>query len=104
MVWHYGRDSSVGIGTRYGLDGPGIESRWGARFSASVQAGPGVHPASYKMGTGSFPGLKRPRVALNTHPHLVPRLKKEYSYTSTPLWAFVASSRVNFTFTLTVYH
>jgi hypothetical protein len=24
-----GRDSSVGIATRYGLDGPGIESRWG---------------------------------------------------------------------------
>ena len=26
-----GRNSSVGIPTRYGLDGPGIESRWGAR-------------------------------------------------------------------------
>ena len=24
-----GRDDSVGIATRYGLDGPGIESRWG---------------------------------------------------------------------------
>jgi hypothetical protein len=24
-----GRDSSVGIATGYGLDGPGIESRWG---------------------------------------------------------------------------
>jgi hypothetical protein len=24
-----GRDSTVGIATRYGLDGPGIESRWG---------------------------------------------------------------------------
>ena len=29
-----GRDSAVGIATRYGLDGPGIESLWGARFSA----------------------------------------------------------------------
>ena len=29
-----GRDSSVGIATNYWLDGPGIESRWGARFSA----------------------------------------------------------------------
>ena len=28
-VW---RDSSVGIGTCYGLDGPGIESRWGRDF------------------------------------------------------------------------
>jgi hypothetical protein len=24
-----GRDSVVGIATSYGLDGPGIESRWG---------------------------------------------------------------------------
>ena len=29
-----GRHSSVVIATRYGLDGPGIESRLGARFSA----------------------------------------------------------------------
>ena len=53
-----GQDSTVGIATRYGLDGPGIESRWGARFSAPVQTGPGAHPASYTMGTGSFPGGK----------------------------------------------
>ena len=53
-----GRDSSVGIATRYGLDGRGIESRWGARFSAPVQTGPGAHPASCTMGTGVFPGVK----------------------------------------------
>ena len=42
------RDSSVGIATRYGLDGPGIESQGGggAKFSAPVQNGPGVHPAT----------------------------------------------------------
>jgi hypothetical protein len=28
----------------------------GAKFSASVQTGPGAHPASCTMGTGSFPG------------------------------------------------
>jgi hypothetical protein len=49
-------DNSVGIATGYGLDGPGIESRWGARFFAHVQTGPGAHPASFTMGTGSFPG------------------------------------------------
>ena len=27
-----GRDGSVGIATRYGLNGPGIESRWGRDF------------------------------------------------------------------------
>jgi hypothetical protein len=55
-----GRDSSVGIATRYGLDGPGIESRWGVRFFAHVQTGTGAHPASCTMGTGTFPGVKRP--------------------------------------------
>jgi hypothetical protein len=32
-----GPGSSVGIATDYGLDGPGMESRWGARFSPHVQ-------------------------------------------------------------------
>ena len=54
------RVRSNGTSTRYGLDGPGIESRWGARFFAPVQSGPGAHPASYTMDTGSFPGVKRP--------------------------------------------
>jgi hypothetical protein len=54
-----GRDNSVDIAARYGLDGPGIQSRWGARSFAPVQTGPGVQPASYTMGTGSFPGVKR---------------------------------------------
>jgi len=45
----------VGIPTHYRLDDPGIESRWGARFSAPVQTGPGAHPASYVIGVGSFP-------------------------------------------------
>jgi hypothetical protein len=42
------------------LESPGIESRWGARFSAPVQTGPRGHPASYKMGARSFPRVKRP--------------------------------------------
>jgi hypothetical protein len=53
--------SVVGIATGYGLDGPGIESRWGARFSAPVQTGSGAHPASCTTGTGSFPGVKSGR-------------------------------------------
>ena len=69
-----GRDSSVGIATRYGLDGPGIESRWGARFSAPVQTDPGVHPASCTVGTGSFSGVKRPGPGANhPPPSSVPR-------------------------------
>ena len=53
-----GPGSVVGITTGYGLDGPGIESRWGVSFSAPVQNGPGAHPASCTMGTASFPGGK----------------------------------------------
>jgi hypothetical protein len=54
------RDSAVGIATRYGLDGPGIESRWGAKFPTPVQTGPAAHPASCTVNTGSFSGIKRP--------------------------------------------
>ena len=68
-----GSGSVFGITTGYGLNGPKIESRWGARFSAHVQTGPGAHPASCTMGTGSFPGVKSGRgVTLTPHPFLVP--------------------------------
>jgi len=30
------------------------------KFSVPVQTGSGAHPAPYTMGTGSFPGIKRP--------------------------------------------
>jgi len=56
-----GRDSAVGIAIRYGLGGPGIEIPVGARFSESIQIGSGAHPASYTMGTGSFPRDKAAR-------------------------------------------
>ena len=61
------RDSSVGIATRYGLSGPGFESRRGLRFFASAQTGPGAYPASYTMGTRAFPGVKWPERGVD-HP------------------------------------
>ena len=42
----------------------------GARFSAPVQTGSGAHPASYTMGTGCFPALKRPGRGVGHPPHL----------------------------------
>ena len=53
------QDSVVGIATYYGLDGPGVESQWRARFSTPVQTSSEVHPASYTMGIGSSPGVKQ---------------------------------------------
>ena len=70
------RNSAGGTAARYGLDGSMIESRWGVIFSSSVQTGPGVHPASYTVGTGSFLGVKRPGHGVDHPPHLAPRLKK----------------------------
>ena len=90
VVLPLGRDSSVGIATRYGLDGPRIESRWGATFSAPVQTGPGAHPASYTMGTGSFPGGKAAgewRRPLTTSSAKVKEKVQLYLYsTSGPSW------------------
>ena len=50
-----GRDSSVGITTRYGLDGPGIESRWGRDFPHlfSTVLGPIQPPVQW------VPGISR---------------------------------------------
>ena len=53
-------DSSVGIATCYGAGRSGDRIPVGARFSAPVQTGPGAHPSSYTMGTGSLLGVKRP--------------------------------------------
>ena len=50
-----GHNSSVGIATGYGMDGPGIESRWEARFSAPVQTGPGAPPNLLYNGYRVFP-------------------------------------------------
>jgi hypothetical protein len=56
----------------------------GARSSAPVQTGPGAYPASYTMGAGSFPGVKRPGRGADHPPPTSTEVKNEYSYTSTP--------------------
>jgi hypothetical protein len=87
------RDSSVGIAVRYGLDSPGIESQWGARIAAPVQTGPGAHPASCTMGTGCFPGVKRPDRGVDHPPPTSAEVKervKLYLYsTSGPSWPVI---------------
>jgi len=71
-----GQDSSVAIATRCGPEVPGIESQWGEIF-CTRPTGPGVYPTSYTMGTGSFTGVKRPRLGVHHPPHLAPMLKEE---------------------------
>jgi len=47
---------------------PGIESRWGVRFSAPDLTVSGANLAFYIMGTGSFPGVKRPGRGVDNPP------------------------------------
>ena len=42
------------------------------------------HVDSYTVGTGSFPGVKWPGRGFDHPPYQAPRLKEEWSYTSTP--------------------
>jgi len=55
-----GRDSSVGIATRYRLDGPGIESRWGGEIFRTRLDLPWSPPSLLYIGyCASFPGVKQ---------------------------------------------
>ena len=65
--------SSVGIATELRAGRSGDRIPVGVRFSTPVQTGPGAHPASCTMGTGSFPGVNSGRgVTLTPHHLLVP--------------------------------
>ena len=59
---------------RAGLSGDRIPM--GASFSAPVQTGPEAYPVSYTMGTGSFPGVKRPGRGADNPPHLSAEVMK----------------------------
>jgi len=78
----------------YALDGPGIESRWRARFSAPVQTRPGAHPFSYTLGTESYAGVKRPERSVNLPPLSTAEVKervKLYEHSlSVPSWQLTA--------------
>jgi len=69
-----GRDSAVGIATRYRLDGPGIESRWRRDFQRPSRPvlGPTQPPLQWLPGLTR--GVKRPGHGVDPHP--APKLKK----------------------------
>jgi hypothetical protein len=88
------RGSSVGIATRYGLDGPGIESRWGRDFPYPFRPALGpTQPTLQWVPSGRS-------VVLTTHPNLQCRgLKKGRAIPLPTLRALVACKGGTFTFT-----
>ena len=94
-----GRASSVGIATRYRMDGPGIESRWGEIFRARPDRPWGPSSLLYSGYRVSFPGVKRPGRGVDHPLPFSAEVKERVElYIYPPLWAFVACYRVNFTF------
>jgi len=79
--------------TRYGLDGPGFKLRWGARYSKTVQTGPGAHPASYTKRTGTFPAVKQLKSGVDHPPRsnaqVKERVKLYISSPAVPTWKVI---------------
>ena len=86
-----GRDGSVGIATRYGLEGPGIESRWGVEiFRARPDrpwSAPGLLYNGYRV------SLKRPGRGVDHPPpssaELNERVELYLGSPSGPSWPFI---------------
>ena len=101
-IWSTLRNDSVVV-THCGLDGLGIKSRWGWDFLHLSRLSLGSTHPPVQLVLGLSQGY---RVLWLGHgldqspPFLILRLKEEYICTSTPVWAFMAYSIVNFTFTL----
>jgi hypothetical protein len=91
--------NAVTVATGYLLDGPGIRIPMWAGFSAPVQTGSVVHPASFIL---VFLGVKRSGRGVDHQPPPNAEVKRVQLYLYSSLWAFVACSRVKRTFTFTV--
>jgi hypothetical protein len=85
-----GRDTVVSIATRYGLDGPRIESRWGKAFPHPSRTALRPTQPPITMGTGSFPRVKRPECGVDHPPPSSAEVKERVVlylyYPSGPSW------------------
>ena len=95
LTFRMGRGSSVGIATRYGLDGPEIGSQGGE--IVRIRSDWGSPSLVYRV-----TGVKRPVRGVDHSPPSSAKVKERVQLYLYPLlWTFVVCSRVSFTFTLT---
>ena len=95
-----GRDSSVGIATRYGMDGPGIRSRCGGEIFRIRPDRPWGPPSLLYNGYRvSLPGVRRPGRDIDHPPLPNAEVKGRIELYPCSLWVFVKCYRVTFTFT-----
>jgi hypothetical protein len=88
-----GRDNSIGIATRYGLDVPGIESRWGRDFPHPSRLGPEPTQPPVQWVPGLSPGVKRPGRGIDHPPPSSAEVKERvelcFYSTSGPSWPVI---------------
>ena len=92
-----GRVSTVGVVTDYGLESPGMESRWGWDFPHLSR--PTLWPTPPPL--QRVPGFSQGKSAGAWRWPSTPsnaEVKERVVITLLPLWNFVACSSVNFTF------
>ena len=76
----------------------------GAKFSTPVHCGPGAHPVSCTVGTGSFLGVKRPGRGVNHRSPSGPEIKERvdlYLYSlSEPSWPVLGRTFISYAYYL----
>ena len=92
-----GRDSAVGIASRYRMDGPRIEFRWGRNFSHHSRLALDPPSLLYNRYRLSFPGVKLlSRGVDHPSPSSAKVKEKVELYLCSSLWTVVACFKVNF--------
>jgi len=87
--------SAVGIATRYGMDGPGLNPSWGEIFRTSPDRSWGPPSLLYYRYWVSFLGLKRPERGVQHPPHSSVEVKEKVSYKCTSLLGLHGLCRLN---------
>ena len=85
-----------GTETRYGLDGPGIESRWRRDFPYTSRPLLGITQPSVQYALGSIPGKEEGHGVDHPFPNYCPGQRKSSSIPLLPCRVFMNSSRVSF--------